>query len=303
VLDVEAHWSGTGKPEATFDVAPDPASIYYAETSISIRGDKTIYHSAPFQTVAGRGTHASLLIFPRVLFQFTLSSQLDDQYLVVGGRFEVSNNSFAPYVGGKDGFVVPMPKGFGSTQIDEDDQQDVGVAEGQGFRIVTAIPPGGKQFRAQFALPVHAGAVDWDMDLPFGVYQSELELMQVPGMTVQTPPGVTGQLMKAPNGTEFFVLPQISILPKQRMVMSITGLPSEPPWRVWVPRFVGILVLLVMGGGVYVALRSRRRIDQTRVQRRQQLLDELVELERTNKDKKRREAIIAELEDLWGDAA
>jgi len=303
LLDVEVHWSGTGKLEATFDAPADGKTVYYAETTISIRGDKTIYHSEPFQTIAGRGTHVSLFIYPRVLFQFSLTSQLDDQYLVVGGRFDVQNNSWAPYVAGKDGIVLPMPKGFGSTQINEDDQQDVGLAEGQGFRVVTAIPPGGKTFHAQFALPVKNGTVDWDMDLPYGVYQSGIQLMQVPGMTVQTPPGVNGQLMKAENGTEFFVLPQISILPKQRMVMSITGLPSEPAWRLWVPRIIGILVVAIMGGGIYFALFRRRRIDHSRAQRRQQLLDELVELERTNKDKKRREAILAELENLWGDAA
>jgi len=66
---------------------------------------------------------------------------------------------------------------------------------------------------------------------------------------------------------------------------------------------IGILVVAIMGGGIYFALFRRRRIDHSRAQRRQQLLDELVELERTNKDKKRREAILAELENLWGDAA
>jgi hypothetical protein len=97
------------------------------------------------------------------------------------------------------------------------------------------------------------------------------------------------------------VLPQISILPKQRMVMSIDGLPSEPAWRVWVPRVVGSLVVLVMVGGLGFALFRRQR-DADRSLRRQQLLDELVELERTSKDKKRREAILAELEGLWGDS-
>ncbi|MBV8755807.1 MAG: carboxypeptidase regulatory-like domain-containing protein [Deltaproteobacteria bacterium] len=300
-LDVEAHWSGTGKLEAKFDVAPSAGAIYYAETTLDVRGDKTVYRSVPFEQVSGHGTHVSLFIYPRVLFQFSLTSQLDDQYLVVGGRFEVSNNSWAPYVGGKDGVLIPMPKGFGSTQINEDDQQDVGVAEGQGFRIVTPIPPGGKQFHAQFALSVKDGKINWDMDLPFGVYQSELELMHVPGMSVQTPPGVKGQLMKAQNGTEFFVLPEISILPKQRMVMSIVGLPHDPGWKYWVPRLVGGVVVLVMAGGLAFAL-LQRRPDVERQQRRQALLDELVELERTNKDKKRREAILNELENLWGDS-
>jgi len=301
-LDVTAQWPATGKPEAVFDVPSNPDRIYYAETSLDIKGEKTLYHTAPFQMVPGRGTHASLFIFPRVLFSFSLTSQLDDQYLVVGGRFDVSNNSWAPYVAGKDGLLLPMPKGFQSTQINEDDQNDVGTAEHQGLRVVAPIPPGGRQFHAQFALPVEGGRVDWDMDLPYGVYQSELELMHVAGSEVHTPPNVQGQIMKAPNGQEFFVLPQISILPKQRMVLTITGLPSEPEWRVWIPRVVGVFVVLVMLGGLGVALARRAQNDGVREARRQALLDELVELERTNKDKKRREAILQELEALWGDS-
>jgi hypothetical protein len=299
-LEVEAHWPGTGKPEAVFDVAPAPGEVLFAETTLPAAG-KQLYRSAPFQAVAGKGTHISLFLFPRILFTFSWTSQLDDQYLVIGGKFEVSNYSWAPYVAGKDGLLLPMPKGFHAAQIAEDDQDEVGVADGQGFRVVRPIPPGGRQFHAQFALDVASGKVSWDMDLPFGVYQSELELMQVPGMSVQTPPGVNGQVMKAPNGNEFFVLPQISILPKQRMVMSITGLPSDPRWRTWVPRLVGALVLLVMAGGLGFGL-FRRQQDADRQTRRQALLDELVELERTGKDKKRREAILSELEGLWGDS-
>jgi hypothetical protein len=302
-LEVTAQWPGTGKPEAEFDVPANPDTIYFAETSLQIKGETTIYHSAPFQAVPGKGTHVSLFIFPRILFQFSLTSQLDDQYLVVGGRFEVSNNSWAPYYAGKDGLLLPMPKGFQSAQINEDDQNDVGTAEGQGFRVVAPIPPGGRQFHAQFALPVRDGSVSWDMDLPLGVYQSGMELMHVPGSEVHTPPNVQGQLAKAPNGQEFFVLENISILPKQRMVLSIDGLPALPSWRVWVPRVVGVFVVLVMLGGLGVALGRRAREDGTRAARRQALLDELVELERTNKDKKRREAILSELEALWGDSS
>ena len=171
LIDVEAHWPGTGKPEATFDVTPAPGDVLFAETTLAASG-KTLYRSAPFQAVVGRGTHISLFIFPRILFQFSWSSQLDDQYLVVGGKFEVSNNSWAPYAGDKDGLLLPMPKGFRSAQIAEDDQEEVGVAEGKGFRVVRPIPPGGRVFHAQFALDVEAGKVHWDMDLPFGIYQS-----------------------------------------------------------------------------------------------------------------------------------
>jgi hypothetical protein len=57
-----------------------------------------------------------------------------------------------------------------------------------------------------------------------------------------------------------------------------------------------------MAGGLGIALSRRSRSDATREARRQALLDELVELERTNKDKSRRDAILSELEALWGDS-
>ena len=58
-----------------------------------------------------------------------------------------------------------------------------------------------------------------------------------------------------------------------------------------------------MFGGLGFALFRRARAGR-RPRRRaaRRLLDELVELERTNKDKKRREAILSELETLWGDS-
>jgi hypothetical protein len=300
-LDVEAHWPSTGKPEAVFDVAPDPNQVLFAETSLQLKGEM-IFHSAPFQAVAGRGTHVTLFVLPRVWLRFILSSQLDDRYLVIGGQFAVTNNSWAPYVAGKDGMLLPMPKGFRSAEINQDDQNDVGIVEGQGFRFVAPIPPFGRQFHAQFALPVEGGKVSWDMELPYGLFQSEMDLMHVPGSEVHTPDNVERRLATADSGQEFVVLQQISILPNQRMTLSIDGLPAEPAWRVWVPRVVGGFVVLMMAGGLGLALVRRARRDVTRESRRRALLDELVELERTNKDKPRRDAILSELEALWGDS-
>jgi hypothetical protein len=62
-------------------------------------------------------------------------------------------------------------------------------------------------------------------------------------------------------------------------------------------------VLLVIVGGIAFALaRKRGPTDDEREARRQKLLDELVELQRSGKNPKRREQIMAELESLW-DAA
>jgi hypothetical protein len=263
------------------------------------------YRSLPFQPVPERGTRVTLFIFPRVLFSFSLTSRVDDEYVAVNGKFELSNNSWMPYTGGADGILLPLPKGFVGGLVAEKDQHDVALAQGEGFRIVRPIAPGARTFHGAFSLPVDNGEATWNMDLPFGAWNSGLEILQVPGMHVVTPPGVKGETATVPQGT-YFVLPQIQILPKQSMVMTISGLPAPPTWRRWLPRLIGILVVLLMAGGVWFAL-THNRPDSTstaaREARRQKLLDELVELEKSGKNEKRREQIMAELEALWDDAA
>jgi len=110
-----------------------------------------------------------------------------------------------------------------------------------------------------------------------------------------------------PQGT-FYVLPQISIKPKQSMHMSISGLPSVAPWRVWGPRIAGLLAILTMLGGLSLAIyrtATSRASESGRSKKREELLDELVELEKaglTGKaDDKRRAQITNELEQLWVD--
>jgi hypothetical protein len=301
VMTVTARWPSEGKPELVFDLVPRPGQVVYVESQFMGQ----TYRTLPFQPVPERGTSLSLRIFPRILFKFSLTSSIDDEYLGVRGQFYLYNSSWAPYVGGPDGVVIPLPKRFVGGQVAERDQGDVAVAPGEGFRIVKPIAPGQRVFVGAFSLPVKAGEVKWDLDLPFGAFQSGMEILQVPGMRVDTPPGVRGETATVEQGT-FFVLPEISILPKQSMVMTITGLPAPAAWRTWLPRIIGVLVVIVMIGGVYMALTRNRpdtAADKAREAKRQKLLDELVELEKSGKNEKRREQIMNELEKLWGDAA
>ncbi|MGE5185432.1 MAG: hypothetical protein ACM31C_25385 [Acidobacteriota bacterium] len=302
IFHVTAQWESTGKPEALIDYIPRAGQVVYAETMM--RGQ--LYRSRPFEGVGDRGAHVVLQIYPRVLFSFSLTSHVEDQYLQVQGRFELFNNSWAPYAGPNDGIVIPLPKGFKGGVLAEQDQTDVAVVPTEGFKLGRPIPPGGKRFIGGFSLPVENGKVEWKLDLPYGAYQSGIEIMQFPGMNVELPKGVRGENDRDERGS-WYVLPQITILPNQSMVMAITGLPSAPAWSVWVPRLVGILVVVVMLAGLAVALLRRRAAPEPdsagRAARRQRLLDELVALEkeeeRTPKQDRRREAVLAELEQLW----
>jgi hypothetical protein len=301
LLQVTARWPDSGKPEAMFDLVPRAGQVVYAESTQ--RGQ--LYRSLPFQPVSERGTRVTVFVLPRVLFSFSLTSHVDDEYFAVQGRFTVSNNSWMPYVGGPDGLLIPLPKGFTGGILGDRDQGDIAVAPGEGFRVVRPIAPGQRAFMGGFSLPVSNGAVSWAMDLPLGAFNSGMEIQQVPGMRVDTPPGVQGETATDVRGT-WFVLPQISILPKQSMVMTISGLPSPAAWRVWVPRVMGVLVVLVVIAGIAFAL-NRKNEDHVataaRAAKRQKLLDELVELEKANANPKRREQIMSELEKLWDDAA
>ncbi|MEO8841757.1 MAG: carboxypeptidase-like regulatory domain-containing protein [Kofleriaceae bacterium] len=303
VLDIEAHWDKKGKLGADFDVSGvQPDEVLVAQTTMF--SSKTLFRTPPFQPVASHGTEAALLIYPRVLFEFSLTSRIDDEFLAVGGKFEVTNYSWAPYIGGTDGMIIPLPAHFKGARVGEQDQDDVAVAAGEGFRIGRAIPPGGKTFHGQFSLPVDGGNVDWALDLPIGAFQSGLEILQTPGMSVVVPPGVKGETMTVPQGT-YFVLPQISIKPKQSMHMTISGLPSMQAWRVWGPRIAGLIAIFLMLGGLAIAIyrtSMARTTDVGRAKKRAELLDELVELEKSGtQDDKRRTQITNELEDLWVD--
>jgi hypothetical protein len=299
VLRVEAHWPTSGPPEATFDVVPRPGQAVYAEARVAGQ----TYRSRPFQLVEGKGARVGVAVLPRIMFAFSMTSHIDDKFLAVQGRFELYNNSWIPYVG-SDGVLVPLPKGFKGAILADQDQSDVAVAQGEGFRVVRPLAPGVRRFIGGFSLPVEGGSIDWNLDLPFETWQSGIEIMQVPGMSVKTPAGVTGRTETDKRGT-WYVLAPISIHAGQSMVMSISGMPSEPAWKVWAPRVLGILVIGGLLAGLLVALLGRRQaapVDAGRDGRRQRLLDELVELERAGAGEggaARREQILAELEKLW----
>ncbi|HEU4731208.1 MAG TPA: hypothetical protein VFT22_25115 [Kofleriaceae bacterium] len=296
-LVIRAHWDDSGRPQALFDVpGAEEGQVVYAECAF--RGQH--WRSLPFQLLGSVGTKISVYAFPRVMFRFQLHAFVEDQLLAAQGRFEITNYAWAPYRGGPDGLIVPMPKGFKGGVVFDPDQNEVAVAQGEGFRIIRPIPPGGRAFHGGFSLPVDQGKVAWALDLPLGLYESEFDIRQTPGMTVHTPPGVSGEVRTVPQGT-FYVMDSLSITPKKSMVMTIEGLPSEPAWRRWVPRIVGVLVVGVMLAGLGFAL-LRKPVRPTAVSsdvRRQRLLDELVELERAGGNPKRREQLLDELEDLW----
>jgi hypothetical protein len=299
-LMVRARWEATGRPQAVFDFAGTPGQVVYAECEF--KGQR--YRSLPAQLIAAAGTKLTAYVYPRTLFQFSIDSAVNDARLDLRGRFQVHNYSWSPYRAGPDGLVVPMPRGFRDASVDESDQAEVSVAQGEGFRLIRPIPPGGRAFHGSFRLPVDHGNVNWSLDLPMGAFQSEVHILKTPGMKVNVPPGVDVDTRTVQAGDVFMIGP-ISIRPQQSMAMTLEGLPMPPAWRTVVPLIVGLLVIVVIGGGIGYALLRKPGAPAdaaavAREARRQALLDELVGLERDGGDRKRREQVLSELEGLWG---
>lgn len=293
---VSASWEEVGRPQAVISAPSTTGLTVYAECVMS--GER--YRSMPFQLLEHTGSKISVYVYPRALFTFQLNSFVEDELLAAQGRFEISNYSWAPYRPDRAGLLIPLPKDFRGGVVFGNDQNEVSVIPGEGFRIVRAIPPGGRKFHGGFSLPVAGGTAHWSLDLPMGAFSSSINVRQVPGMKVQAP--APGDVRTSDNGGEFYVIPTINIRKGNSMQMTVTGLPSPPAWRWWITRVIGVLVVAVMLAGVAIAV-LRRRPEQVASAddevRRHKLLDELVELERSGGNPKRREQVLRELEQLW----
>ena len=303
-MSVLAQWEAVGRPRALFqDIPVVPGQTVYAE---ALSRTNIAYRSAPFQLTAEHGTSASIREVP-VFFTFHVIAGVEDQLLAVQGQFTLMNFSWAPYKATADGLDIPLPHGFKGAVIADRDQQVAAVAAGVGFRVPRPLAPAGPTvFKAGFSLPVDGGSVEWQQDLPLGTVESWMKIVQMPTMSVEAPPGSQGTVAETEAGP-MYQIPRITIPDGHSMVLKVHGLPQPPAWKIWLPRLVGILVILVIGGGIAFAVTraggGRAKSDPAREARRARLMDELVELERSGKDARRRESLLAELEKLWDDAA
>jgi len=300
-VDITAHWAPGGRPQVLFDVPHKPNQVLYAEAPVTGKLEGN-FRSLPFLTADTMGIHVAVIVYPRVMMKFQMRAMIEDQLLAVSGKWTVDNNSWIPYRASADGLMIPAPLGFKGGVIADNNQSDVAVVPGEGFRILRPLPPGaGRPFVAGFSLSVDDGVADWALDLPLGTVGSEISIRQSPGMKVELPEGVEGHPQEMQDGSVYFRLENIKIPRGRSMAMTITGLPSPAAWKIWAPRIVGVVVILTILGGVGLALlrTSSKTPDSIHLARKNALLDELVELERSGADNRRREQLVAELEKLW----
>jgi hypothetical protein len=201
--------------------------------------------------------------------------------------------------------LIPLPEGFKGGILADSDQASVAVVPDQGFRIMRPLAPmGTKSFVGGFSLPVDdSGASEWKLDLPLGTVGSMIQIHQTPGLHVDAP--LDGQILEGKDGLPYYVLDKITIGRNRSMVMNISGLPTPEGWKIWAPRIVGVVVVLLLLGGLGFALFGRHRVEASSalLAKKNAMLEELVQLERSGADtptqKARREQLMKDLEKIW----
>ena len=300
---IDVAWSSRGEAGARFaGVVTAPDRAYAVRATMH----KQVYISAPFQLAPDRGVAITVLVMPRIMMQWSLTSWLDDVYLGVRGTFGIRNASWAPYLAGTDtapeDLVLPLPAGFTGAVVRDDFQAQVGIDPAKGFVLRRPIPPGGMQFVAGFSLKVERGTVKWSMPLPIGTFDSGIEIKRAGASRVVLPPDVQGVKIEEAGDDrgKFYVLSPITILPGRSMNFEIRDLPHEASWRRHGRLVAGLAVLVLLVGATTLAL-LRPKPATLPTARFDALLDELAALEAAGNpsaDPARREALMAELEAL-----
>ncbi|MBZ0233177.1 MAG: gas vesicle protein GvpG, partial [Deltaproteobacteria bacterium] len=277
-----------------------PERAYFVRSYL--RGQPCL--SAPFQLTSTRGAGATILVFPRLLFGFSLRASIHDIYLGARGTFTLRNSSLAPYIPGTIGkpeeLVIPLPKGFIGGTVDQQFAEQVSVDPTRGFIVREPVPPGGMGFVGHFSLKTDGGEVTWDLDLPYGTFESGMEIKRTKDMRLDLGPRMPVREASDERG-DWYVLSPISVQPKQRMVFTVAGLPQHPAWTRWSRNIVGAVVLAVLLAAIGLAVFwPRKQVAAASPTRYDQLVDELAALGESDDAETvaRREQLLAELEAL-----
>jgi hypothetical protein len=305
-----------------------PGKLYYVEAQFEGRLQRT----PPFHTLPGRGAEISLILHSRPLLSFHINGWIDDAFMGFSGQVSIFNTSSMPWNPGREGIVIPLPKGFIGGRVDEEMATQVKLDPDRGLLWRGVLPPGNVQFVSGFSLPVQDGKVQFAQDLPFGVFNSSLVMLKNPGMQlIGLPPGVRAFDAKARNGRDMYVINNINIPEGQSMVFTIAGLPHVPASQRYTRWLVGGLVVVLLAWAMTIIFIHRPREalvmggkaadkggGRKLAREREELLDQLVDLEAKKKRgevtgeayerargrlKKQLESVYAELERSKGSSS
>ncbi len=232
--------------------------------------------------------------------------ELRDDRLHVTQQMQVANVGQATYLLPTEGKLVRLPEGFLAFQTEPVmTDQRLTPSTDTGFRIFGSIPPGRVELAWAFDLSLHSSSeMRFTAPVPFKAFTFQVIAEAPPGLQLQIdgmPEPHTfedGGRSLLGSGVQF----TRGDPPFNQAVITISGIPGPGPAR-WV---AVILALIVAVLGVTFGLTGGARAQSAataRAQRKQELLDEAVELEELHavgdvgpKFKARRtEAIVAEL--------
>jgi peroxiredoxin len=163
-------------------VAPRAGQVLYA--------DATAYHkhyrSAPFVTVADRGAHTTIMVYPQVMAQFKLGVEADDAELRASGQYHLLNNAWRPF-GDVLPLSLPLPDGAQHVMVAVGADSDVAAPLTGG--VITRsrpLPPGGMTYQVSFDVPASGPDIVWNLPLPFGSFNSQI-FLDSEGITLEAP--------------------------------------------------------------------------------------------------------------------
>lgn len=209
---------------------PVPAGrIVYARAQLTLptkTATPTTYRSQPVATIADRGAPLAISAYPRMLVRSEIDARLEGRMLAVRERITIDNFSWTPYLpaGGID---VPLPRGFQGAVL-ADATAPFAVLTRTGLGVTRPLPPGGRTLVVGYALREEAaGTIAWSRELPHGLFQSSMAVLEDPLLTIETPKGVDRSTVQS-GGRSYTMFRNISIQPGQSMQFAIK-LGTLPP--------------------------------------------------------------------------
>lgn len=274
------------------------------------------YSCTPFQLPPGQGYDVRITRLPTshdesaiVLAMGQVFIELRDDRLHVTQQIQLVNRGQTTYVLPTDGKLVRLPEGFLAFQTEPVmTDQRLSSSTDVGFRIFGSIPPGEVELAWAFDLPTDSATeMRFAAPVPFKPYMFQVIAEAPEGLQLEidgmpAPHTFEDQGRRLLGTGQQWSLTDASAPPFREAAIYISGIPGPGPAR-WIAVFVAAFVGLL---GVYFGLTGGARAQSAwnaRAQRKQELLDEAVELEALQasgevgpKFKARRtEAIVAEL--------
>jgi hypothetical protein len=223
------------------------------------------YSSTPFRLPDDRGYDVTVRRLDTtheerdlVLYVGATSIELKDERLKIVQQARLVNIGSKTYVFPEAGQLVKLPSEALAFQTEEVmTDQHVREDKGKGVRISGSVPPGEVTLTWGFDLPQDGSSVDLTFDLPWVTFAYRVLADAAPGMTLAVD-GMPAPELHEDNGRHFYVtevVKRVGEPPMRGLNIHLKGIPGPGPGRF----IASALALMILGVGVYAALRTGRQ--------------------------------------------